>query len=88
MKEIALGSKVKDTVSGMTGIVVSRVTYLTGCVQYGVKPPMLEDGKNRSTEYIDEIQLKVVSVGVSKSIVPRVSAAKPPGGPSSHRPKE
>lgn len=33
-----LGEKLKDTVTGFTGIAVERVTYLNGCVHYTLQP--------------------------------------------------
>ena len=58
---ILLGSKVRDKVTGFTGITVSRVEYMTGCIQYGVRPRYNEaemKGEYPKVEYIDEEQLK------------------------------
>lgn len=57
---ITLGSKVKDTVTGFTGIATSRVEYLTGCVQYGITPPA-KDNKTSDTQYYDEDRIKVIT---------------------------
>jgi len=63
---IKLGKKVKDIVTGFEGIAVSRVEYLNGCVQYGIKPKakkgciVLEDAT-----YIDAQQLEVIGKGVT-----------------------
>ena len=35
---IKLGDKVKDVVTGYTGIVTSKVEYLNGCIQMTVTP--------------------------------------------------
>jgi len=56
---IKLGSEVKDKVTGFIGIAISRVEYLNGCIQYGVKPKAKEN-KMPEVEYIDESQLKVL----------------------------
>ncbi len=67
---IALGNKVKDKLTGFIGVVVSRIEYLNGCIQYGVKPPMgKKDKKMPEVEYIDEKYLVFVSKGIS--ITPR-----------------
>lgn len=57
---IALGSKVKDKVTGLKGMVVSRHEYLNGCWRYGVQPTLDKDGKIPDAYYIDEMQLEVV----------------------------
>ena len=57
---IALGSKVRDTVTGLTGIVVSRTEWLNGCARLGVQPQELKDGKPVDMTVVDEPQLEVV----------------------------
>ena len=57
IKEIRLGNKVKDKVTGYTGIAVTKVEYLNGCVQFCVKPEVGKDGKMPDGEYIDVHQL-------------------------------
>ncbi len=42
---IQLGDKVKDRVTGMTGIVMARTDWLNGCVRMVVQPQELKDGK-------------------------------------------
>lgn len=57
---IVLGEKVKDKISGLTGIATARLEYLNGCVQYTVSP-RLEKGKTELVAYnIDEENLEVV----------------------------
>lgn len=59
--EFPLGSEVKDVVTGFSGIAVSRVTYLTGCVQYAVQPQKLkEDGTVADASYFDTQRLTQV----------------------------
>jgi len=66
-KEIKLGQKVKDIVSGLTGITIAKVEYLNGCVQYAVKPKMKEkDTETPQAEYIDVEQLQVINDGIIK----------------------
>lgn len=57
---ITLGSKVRDTVSGFTGIVVARHTFLTGCERYSVQPAVGKDGKLPDIQAFDEVMLDVV----------------------------
>jgi len=62
---IKLRQKVKDKVSGATGIVTARCEYLNGCVQYCVTPKGKANGdKFPISQYIDQEQLVVVSKGV------------------------
>jgi hypothetical protein len=77
---IKLGAQVKDKVSGYVGIATSRVEYLNGCVQYGVRGKVDKDNKAPEAVYIDEEQLVVFGKGIS--IVP-----KPTGGDMLDRPK-
>jgi hypothetical protein len=55
---IKLGTKVTDSVTGFTGIAVSRIEYMTGCTQYGVAPRVAADGKLPETAYLDESRLE------------------------------
>jgi len=60
MNKIELRDQVKDVITGFTGIVIARVEYLNGCIQYCVKPKILKEGKTLEGEYIDENQLKII----------------------------
>lgn len=82
---IELGSKVKDIVSGLKGVAVSRIEYLNGCVQYGVKPPVGKDGKDVDCQYIDEGQLEVTK---AKKVtpIPKPAPLRRTGGPSRFAP--
>lgn len=78
---IRLGQTVKDRVTGFTGIAISRVEYLNGCVQFCVKPRMRKSGEMPEGHYIDDVQLEVVGDGVS---IP----SEPGGGPMADVPPE
>lgn len=78
---IELGDKVKDQVTGFSGIVIARVEYLHGCIRFEVQPDKLLDGKPSESSQFDEPQLTLVSkakVDVSERPTPEY---KPPGGP-------
>lgn len=81
MTKFALGEKVKDIVTGFSGIATSRVEYLNGCVQYCVSPPIDGDGKEVAPLYFDEGQLRKVGKGVLEKIT-----SKPRGGPRGSAP--
>ena len=55
-----LGTTVKDTVSGFSGIIVGQHQWLTGCATYSVQPPVDKDGKIPDTVGFDENRLEEV----------------------------
>lgn len=55
-----LGLTAKDKVTGFTGVITSRIEYINGCIQYCVKPKMMEAGKMPDGEYLDEQQIEIV----------------------------
>ena len=56
-----LGLKVKDKITGFTGIVTSVSFDLYGCIQAIVNPGMDRDGKQKDSHYFDVNRLKIVS---------------------------
>ncbi len=52
MNNIPLGAKAKDIVTGFSGIVTGKVSYLTGCDQLLVQPPM-KDGDLKDARWFD-----------------------------------
>ena len=67
-KEIKLGVRIKDRVTGFEGIVTARVEYLNGCIQYCITPKMGEDkeAKMPAGEYVDVGQVTYVNEGILK----------------------
>jgi hypothetical protein len=64
--KIELGNLVKDKVSGISGIAVSRTEFLNGCVRYSLQPkPAKKDGSMPAELWFDEKQLEVVGKGVA-----------------------
>lgn len=57
---IKLGDKVKDTVTGFTGVAVARTEWLNGCTRWNIQPPMKKDGTLPQCESFDEPQLEVL----------------------------
>jgi len=80
-KIIDLGDKVRCKVDGFEGIATSRVEYLNGCVQYGVRPNVDKDGKRVDVSYIDIEELEVVEPEKNKA------SKEPNGGYMSDHPK-
>lgn len=58
---IELGDKVKDKVSGFTGIVIGMTKWLHGCNRMIVQPVVGKDGKLPDSAQFDEPQLEIVS---------------------------
>lgn len=79
---IELGRKVRDKVSGIEGIAVSRTEFLNGCVRYSIQPkPAKKDGSIPGELWFDVKQLEVVGPGV-------IVEQKRTGGPTTlHTPK-
>ena len=80
---VNLGDKVKDKVSGVIGIVVSRSDYLHGCIRVSIHP-VGKQGKDGKWLTFDEPQLKIVEKSVYKSDGQKITDKKPKeynGGP-------
>lgn len=71
---IDLGDVAKDTISGLKGVVTSKVTFLNGCVRLCITPQEVKDGKAIEGSYFDIEQCVLVSSKVAKK-------GKPGGGP-------
>lgn len=72
-KEVKLGDMVKDRVTNMEGIAVSRTEYLNGCIRFGVQQAMTTDGKVPDAHFADVEQLEVIAVS-------KVQVKRRPGG--------
>jgi len=74
------GVKVKDAVTGLTGIINGAVIWLNGCIQYSVQPRAKSgETKKPGSWWIDEEQLEAVRGGILNKMKPKV---KQTGGPS------
>ena len=84
IKRIELGSKAKDRITGIIGIVTCRADYLYGCIRYDLQPQDLKDGKAQEPYFIDEKQLEVLEPPTNYIIneeTKREIAKKPTHGP-------
>lgn len=57
---IKLGTKVRDKVTGVTGIAIARTEWLNGCARIVVQPQEVKDGKPVESTCVDEPQIEVV----------------------------
>lgn len=75
------GVEVKDKITGFKGVIVGRSDYISGCIQYVVKPKKLaKDGKMQDGVWFDEDRLIVTGTKVSLKEKPKKKS--PPGGPA------
>ena len=54
---VQLGDKVKDTITGFSGVVTGYVKYITGCNQALITPPVGKDGVYKDARWFDEQRL-------------------------------
>jgi len=57
---VKIGDKVKDIVTGFTGIAVAKTEWLNGCSRFGVQSDVLKDGMPTDTQWFDAPQLELV----------------------------
>jgi hypothetical protein len=63
---IQLGDKVRDRVSGVTGIAVCKSEWFNGCLRWTVQQPASKDGKLPELVSFDVEQLDVLKAGAVK----------------------
>lgn len=68
----ALGDRVKDSVTGFSGIVTGRADHISGCDTYAVQSEVLKDGMPQDQKWFDDPRLELVQAGVMQSFVNRV----------------
>lgn len=74
---IQVGQKVKDTITGLTGVATMKATYLNGCIAFLVTPRrrLLRD---HDPEWVSSVRLVAVD---EKPAVEPPKSEKPTGGP-------
>lgn len=70
------GDEVKDSVTGLKGIIVVISVWLNGCIRYSVQPQEIKDGKPIEPSSFDENEL----ILVKSSKVKETDHAKQFGG--------
>ncbi len=70
-----LGCKVRDRVSGFTGIVTTTSEHLTGCSRCWVEGPCNDKGETQE-RWIDEARLEILQAG-AVALDPRSVASAP-----------
>lgn len=79
--QFTLGSRVRDRVSLVEGVVDMRAQYLNGCIRYSVQPQSDKPNPDKmpSSYWIDEGQIELVDEGLNleESVI-----QTPTGGPT------
>lgn len=89
-----LGDRVRDPITGFTGIVVVTANFLNGCVRCGVAPETLKDGLPQREEHFDQAQLEVVDktvfvpAGRTADVVLANNEIRSTGGPEREIPTQ
>jgi hypothetical protein len=68
MSKYQLGEKLKDTVTGLTGIATQKCEMLNGCVQFYLQPPRKKDGDAQKGEWVDDQQLVKLDAGINRKV--------------------
>jgi len=77
---IELGQKVKDKVTGFTGMATAKIEYMNGCIQFLVMPRQKKDDKKYPKgSYIDVEQLDAIG-GKLLELNRREKESLPSGG--------
>ncbi len=78
---IGLGDKVRDRITGVTGIVVARTQWINGCIRICVQPQEVKDGKPVDTSVFDIEELVRVEAGVITPKTPTTPTTPTTNGP-------
>ena len=80
MARLNLGDRVRDRITGYQGICVTRIAYLTGCDQIGIKPQgQKPDGGTFDVLHFDEPFVELIEANAVAPVVERKADA---GGPA------
>ena len=81
---IKLGSLVKDSFTGFTGIATAYTEWLYGCTRICIEPKELKDGKPIEAQWFDEQRVEVIEE--KKPKISKQSSADS-GGPQADPPR-
>lgn len=77
--DITLGSKVKDKVTGFSGIASAKTTWLSGTITITVEPSTLHEGSPVDPHAFESQRIELVEVAVPP--MSSVANKEAPGGP-------
>ncbi|MEW8200224.1 MAG: hypothetical protein AB2777_21540 [Candidatus Thiodiazotropha endolucinida] len=76
------GDLLKDKVTGLTGVVMVRAEYSTGCHHYGIQPQTTIDGKEPDWTWLDQSRLELAEKDAVEFNIPSRTLSGPvPTGP-------
>jgi len=79
---IHLGDKVRDKVTGFTGIAVAKTEFINGCIQFNVAPKCEKSNKQIEELSFDENFLEVIKKNeITRRITPHTKV-QTNGGPT------
>lgn len=81
-RNIALGVKARDVVTGFTGIVTGKATYLTGCDQFCLTT-QVDDKHESKGNWFDENRIEILD-GAPVELYSGEPGAPIAGGPQAH----
>lgn len=79
-EKFKLGDRVRDKVTGFTGIATAKHEFLAGCIQFSVAPPVKPDGTSTEAMSYDWERLERVDHGINEP--DKEVKATPTGGPA------
>ncbi len=85
-----LGDKVKDRITGFTGIAVGKTDWIYGCTRIGVQPEMDKEGKLQEVQWFDILSLDVVeknAINRQKNMEKETTEYVKTGGPMPFTPQ-
>ena len=68
---VKLGSRVKDSITGFTGIAVGYSRWMYGCNRIVVEGESLKDGKPLGNEWFDEQRIQTIEADVVPVVKPQ-----------------
>lgn len=68
---VKLGSRVRDQITGFTGIAVGYSRWMYGCNRFVVESESLKDGKPLGDEWFDEQRIETIDEGVIPITTPK-----------------
>ncbi len=80
--KFACGDKVKDRITGYTGIVVATTTWINGCHRYVIQAQELKDGKPVDSHTFDEQELQLVQANALNLQQKPAEPVSKTGGPT------
>ncbi len=67
---VRIGDRVKDKITGITGIVIGYHYWLYGCERVTIQPEEAKDGKPAESFCIDAAQVTIIKAAVIAGYVP------------------